>query len=389
MLTPLKYLTPLATVVVATLVACTGGGNPGTTTPAAANETAGVTSVAEPTAPPTAAARDPTPREPSAAAPGLDDYAAQVCTRTTDASDIAFARFLEAADDFAVARGDLAAEANSVADWALASAETWLAVADWSVTVEAPPALASFHAYLVDILSKMALDRARLAEEARETTDSSGAWILGQRAWAMTLLEPLPFIAASQSVRGPALAAFLVQPCEPLLISGSEVALSSDAGLSSYAAQTCWLHDLGWEQQQLNFQDLAGIPERAATLEDFRLGISEFTRQEERTQLLIGLGLQAIVPPRDLLGFHDQLSRNSTARLVAAFFGEEAVAAAPTAEGINAALNDLVFAFLAEAEALIAARDGAPRDLQSALAAHESCGALDGRELAFYQELTG
>ena len=147
---------------------------------------------------------------------GLDDYAAQVCTRTTDASDIEFARFLEAADDFAVARGDLAAEANSVADWALASRGD-MAGGGGLVRDRRGPAGAR---QLPSLPRRYPLEdgaRSRAPRRGgtgdRPTHPAPGSW--ANAPWAMTLLEPLPFIAASQSVRGPALAAFLVQPCEP------------------------------------------------------------------------------------------------------------------------------------------------------------------------------
>lgn len=320
---------------------------------------------------------------------GQGEYIEVICGRAVEASSIAFAAFLQASRGYEGASGDPIAEAAAVAEWALVSAQAWQAVGEWSRTITAPPALADFHAELDGILFTIVLDRAQLAVELQEADQSSDVWIEAQQAWALTLLEPLSFIPAGALIPAPVFREFVVQPCEPLVVARSEVAAASDTAPSLYAAQTCWLHGLGWEQQQLSFQDLARIPEQASTIEEFRLAISTFTRQEERTQILLGLGLQAIVPPEDLIDLHTALADNSTARLVATFAAEQAVAAAANADALDAVLDDLLAQFVSEAEALMRIRDAAPAEVRSALDAHAACGALDGRELAFYGALTG
>jgi len=123
-------------------------------------------------------------------------------------------------------------------------------------------------------------------------------------------------------------------------------------------------------------------------VDELRLTASTYARQEQRTQLLIGLGMQQIAPPADLQSFHDAVFENSATRLVVVFNAEVAIEEAATADDVAAAANDLLSRFFALADALVTVRDEAPEALQEALASSVPCGALEGSELAFYEALT-
>jgi hypothetical protein len=346
-------------LALAILAACTGGGS----------DSADSTSVA-------------------ARALGEREYAQLLCTQVEATSSEAFDAFAEAADAYEAAAGDTRAEAASVGDWGLASGEAWLALSLWAGTIEPPEELTEYHKLINVLFLDLGRERALLGLEVSAETDPDRVWILVQRAWALTLLEPLRLISANGMLPGSMLDEFASRPCGPLFVveAGSRAAGASEQAI--YAAQSCWLYQLAWDEEQLSFQDLALIPDRGSTLDEVRLPFSTFTRREQRTQLLMELGLQSIVPPDGLSQVHDALSLNAAARLGAAFGGEQAVDAALSEDDLNTALNALLVEFLDFAQALAAIRDAAPVEFLVALDARDDCGALDGREVAFYGELT-
>jgi len=318
-----------------------------------------------------------------------DEYVIELCRRIPSASDASLDAFIEAIDGYAAASSSFRAAA-AVERWAILSADEWQAIADWSIRIAAPPSYGAYHAELQTLLATMARDRDELGSELLGASEPDVIWILAQRARALTLLEPLTFIAAAGELTGPQRRSFPLTRCKPVVLDTvPSLFLPSGPELENYVQQTCWLHQLIWELHETNFRSLTALPDEASTLAEFRVGFTDFALGVESAQLLMGLGLRAIDPPSDLDRFHEELFLNSVARLDAAFASEDAFAAASTSGALNDAVNALVLDFRAEAEALIAVRDTASDDLQLAIVTHESCGALSGVELAFYQELTG
>jgi hypothetical protein len=321
---------------------------------------------------------------------GVSDYAGLICSRASEAEASSMIAFFAAAEAYDAADGDGRSEAASVEGWALGSGRIWLDMADWSATIIPPDTLLGYHTELERIFEDMAVERGQLLQEVQEATGFEGVWGMVQRVWTMTLLEPLPFIAVEGLLSDSDQASFRAQgDCGPLFVTGPVSPATSRSDLHRYSTQVCWLFALGWEQQQQGFQELASQVGAARDLESYRDVAFTFTRQEQRTQLLLGLGLRAIEAPTDLAEFHDALLFNTVSRLQALLFAEEAALAATSEDEARESTNGLLFKFSTLADEVIALRDGASAEVRMALEGHGQCGALDGSELAFYESLTG
>ena len=379
---PVRCLTATVALVVLSLVACTGDSDESNdptpiTTVEASTGTASAT--VAPTSSPTEAPRETLTDS---------DFASQVCLRADDASTRALDAFVVAADRYQLVIGDSTAEAAALEVWATEASDAWLDAAEWAETIEPPPDHADFHRKLQAAFASLASERVLLAAELSAPGDAD-VWILAQRAWAMTLLEPLPFVGIRHLIPSASVPALFREACGPLSPPGGQVTLSPSTELVAYSAQLCWLHQLGWEQQQVNLQDLGVNSDPTLGLEPYRAATTTFTRQETRTQILLGLGLQAITAPPPDTEFHDELAVHSATRLLVSLVAEEAIENALTTDEMRGAINNLLLEFAVLAEDLISIRDGSTAELQTALASYEQCGALDGSELAFYEALTG
>ena len=378
---PARSLTAVLAVL---LLACTGGGGEPSATAVADDQPA---STAEATATPVDEA---TPSvSPSAAPLSRSGYAAALCERADRASMRSFDAFTAAADAFERAGGDAEGEAIAIAGWATESAGAWLEVAEWAATVEPPPVFADYHAAITEAAATTTLQRAELTDEIGAVTDPGEYWILVQRGWAAFQLEPLAFIPGARAALVTE-QSFLARDCGPLFESiGTTTVIAPNTALSEYAAQICWLYALIWERQQLNLRDLALGLDPDLDLEASVLAGSIYARQEQRIQLMAGLGLQAIVPPPEAASFHEAVFGNSADRLVAVFRAEVTLEDAIAGDEVDLALNGLLNDAFALAEELMLIRDAAAATIQEELVASEPCGALDGSEVAFYRALAG